>query len=41
MSESDEEIGKDTELKLQQLDDASLVLLYPDKMVYHYERPKK
>jgi hypothetical protein len=40
-SESDDEIGKDTELKVQQLEDASLTLLYPDKMVFHYERPKK
>ena len=40
-SESDEEIGKETKVKLLQLDDASLTIEYDGKTVYHYERPKK
>jgi hypothetical protein len=40
-SESDEDIGKETKVKLLQLDDASLTIEYDAKTVYHYARPKK
>ncbi|MFN0022170.1 MAG: hypothetical protein ACKVP0_28305 [Pirellulaceae bacterium] len=40
-SESDEDIGKETKVKLLQLDDASLTIEYDSKTVYHYARPKK
>lgn len=40
-SELDEEIGKDTRLKLLELDDAILTLEYEHKTVLHYAHPKK
>lgn len=40
-SETDEDIGKETNVKLLQLDDASLTIEYDGRTVYHYERPKK
>lgn len=37
----DEEIGKDTKLKLLELNDAILTLEYEHKTVLHYAHPKK